>query len=304
MRRHDIVAQIRLKDGSIARWYALENGRVRSRAGLHPRPDVTISFRDVATALTFLVPPPDQSEIVHAAKQFRVIVDGKSALVVWFMQLLNTIPRVRMRYGTPMPDGTTRYTTCTNGGPLYVFVKDGHIVRMTPIDFDESDAPSWTIRARGRSFTPWRRATVNPHALHAEVDGLFRQAPALPDEARRLRPQRRAQSAESWQVGLRADQLGRGARHRRQRDQAPEARTRPGGDGDLSQLASPMGQRRLLPQRARALRQPRSASRACTSTRTAGKAGTGARSTTTATACGSVSRGAMVRSRIASRRPR
>ena len=70
-----------------------------------------------------------------------------------------------MRYGTPMPDGTTRYTTCTNGGPLYVFVKDGRIVRITPIDFDERDAPSWTIRARGQSFTPWRRATVNPHAL-------------------------------------------------------------------------------------------------------------------------------------------
>ncbi len=36
-----------------------------------------------------------------------------------------------------MPDGTTRYTTCTNGGPLFVFVKDGRIVRITPIDFDE-----------------------------------------------------------------------------------------------------------------------------------------------------------------------
>ena len=107
-----------MKDGSIGRWYALEKGRVRSRAGLHPKADVTISFRDVATALTFLVPPPDQSEIVHAAKHFRVIVDGKSALVVWFMQLLNMIPRVGLRYGTPMPDGTTRYTTCTNGGPL------------------------------------------------------------------------------------------------------------------------------------------------------------------------------------------
>ena len=165
LRRHNLVAQFRLKDGSIGRWCALEAGRVRSRAGLHPKPDVTISFRDVATALTFLRPSPNQSEIVHAAKQFRVIVDGRSELVVWFMQLLNAIPRVRLRYGTRMPDGTTRYTTCTNGGPLYTFVKDGRIVRITPIDFDASDAPSWTIRARGRSFTPWRRATVNPHAM-------------------------------------------------------------------------------------------------------------------------------------------
>src|SRR5271165_7657752 len=124
-----------------------------------------MSFRDAATALTFLVPPPDRSEIVHAAKQFRATVDGRSELVVWFMQLLNSIARVGMRCGTRMPDGTTRYTTCTNGGPLYTFVKDGRIVRITPIDFDEKDAPSWTIRARGRSFTPWRRATVSPHAM-------------------------------------------------------------------------------------------------------------------------------------------
>ena len=154
MRRHDIVAQMRLKDGSIGRWYAIEGGRVRSRAGLHAKPDVTIAFRDLATAFTFLVPPPDQSEIVHAAKHFRVTVYGKSELVVWFMQLLNSIPRTGMRYGTRMPDGTTRYTTCTNGGPLYAFVKDSRIVRITPIDFDQRDAPSWTIRARGRRSRP------------------------------------------------------------------------------------------------------------------------------------------------------
>ena len=146
---------------------------MRSRAGLHPKPDVTISFRDVATALTFLVPPPDQSEIVHAAKHFRVIVDGKSELVVWFMQLLNAIARVGMRYGTPMPDGTTRYTTCTNGGPLFMYVKDGRIVRITPIDFDadrraELDDP----RARPVVHAAAPR-DGRPARDDAEVDGLL-----------------------------------------------------------------------------------------------------------------------------------
>jgi trimethylamine-N-oxide reductase (cytochrome c) len=166
LRRHDMVAQIRLKDGSLGRWYAIENGRVWSRAGVHPRPDVTMAFKDLATAFVFLVPPPDQSEIVHAAKQFRVVVDGRDELVVWFMQLLNRITTIGLEQGRRMPDGTTRYTTCTNGGPLFVYVKDGRIVRLTPIDLDDSDAPSWTIRARGKSFTPWRRATVNPHAMN------------------------------------------------------------------------------------------------------------------------------------------
>ena len=39
--------------------------------------------------------------------------------------------------GTKMPDGSRRYTTCTNGGPLFVYVKDGRILRVTPIEFDD-----------------------------------------------------------------------------------------------------------------------------------------------------------------------
>ena len=45
-----------------------------------------------------------------------------------------------------MPDGSRRYTTCSNGGPIFVYVKDGKILRTTPIDFDDSDAPSWDNR--------------------------------------------------------------------------------------------------------------------------------------------------------------
>jgi anaerobic selenocysteine-containing dehydrogenase len=57
-----------------------------------------------------------------------------------------------------------RYTNCTTGGPVYVYVEDGRIVRITPIEFDADDAPSWKIEARGRSFTPPRRTTVSPYA--------------------------------------------------------------------------------------------------------------------------------------------
>jgi len=56
----------------------------------------------------------------------------------------------------------TRYTNGTTGGPVFVYVRDGRIVRITPIDFDETDAASWVIEARGRRFTPPRRTTVSP----------------------------------------------------------------------------------------------------------------------------------------------
>ena len=56
----------------------------------------------------------------------------------------------------------TRHTNCTTGGPVFVYVKDGKILRMTPIEFDETDAPSWTIEARGQSFSPPRKTTASP----------------------------------------------------------------------------------------------------------------------------------------------
>jgi trimethylamine-N-oxide reductase (cytochrome c) len=165
MRRHNCTVQIKLKDGSIGRYYTFTGGQVRSEACIHPKPDVTMMFRDLATALIFLKPPMDRAEVVHAAKQLRVIVTGRDELVVWFMQLMNRIETSGLQAGMAMKDGSIRYTTNTNGGPLFVYVKDGRILRTTPIDFDASDAPSWSISARGKRFTPRRRATVSPYSL-------------------------------------------------------------------------------------------------------------------------------------------
>jgi trimethylamine-N-oxide reductase (cytochrome c) len=122
-------------------------------------------FKDVATALKFLLPNPDQGEIIHAAKNFKVIAKGPDALVVWFMQTLNMSQTVGLEMGKSMPDGTQRYTTCTNGGPLFVYVKEGRIQRVTPLEFDDTDAQGWDIHARGKTFRPQRRAVVAPHAL-------------------------------------------------------------------------------------------------------------------------------------------
>ena len=162
---HDLVAQIQLRDGSIARHFVIKGGKASAHAGLHGRPDVVMSFKDVATALAMMKPKPDMGEVVHAAKNFKVLVIGPDPLCVWFMQLLNAMNSAALQRGTPMPDGTTRCTMVTNGGPLFVYVKDGRIVRTTPIDFDDRDGASWTIRARGHLLKPRRQATVAPHAL-------------------------------------------------------------------------------------------------------------------------------------------
>ena len=55
-----------------------------------------------------------------------------------------------------------RLTNCTTGGPVFVDVKGGKILRITPLELDESDASSWSIDARGRTFAPTRRVTNSP----------------------------------------------------------------------------------------------------------------------------------------------
>ena len=128
------------------------------------KPDVIVDILDVETALAFLNPNADMREIIHAMKNFRVLLMGDDRLSVWFAQLMNLTASAKLEYGKTMPDGSVRYTQNGNGGPTFVYVKDGKILRITPIDLDDKDAPSFVIRARGKTFTPDRRASINPHA--------------------------------------------------------------------------------------------------------------------------------------------
>jgi trimethylamine-N-oxide reductase (cytochrome c) len=41
-------------------------------------------------------------------------------------------------------------TQCTVGGPVFVTVQEGKITKMRPIVFNETDASSWIINARGQ----------------------------------------------------------------------------------------------------------------------------------------------------------
>ncbi len=58
--------------------------------------------------------------------------------------------------------GTRRLTNLTTGGPVHVDVEDGRIVRIIPLQLDDSDGPTFTIQARGRDFTPPARTTLSP----------------------------------------------------------------------------------------------------------------------------------------------
>lgn len=166
MTQQDAVVQIKLKNNSLGRYLTFKQGKLASTSGIHSDPDVAMVFKNVDVALTFLNPNQDFGKIVHAAKNFLVELEGEDEKIVWVMQLLAAMGHAGAQFGVPRADGCQRFTTITNGGPLHVDVRDGKVVRLVPIKFDDDDAPSWTIRARGRAFSPQRRATVAPHALN------------------------------------------------------------------------------------------------------------------------------------------
>ena len=93
---------------------------------------------------------------------------AREDLTNWFAQTLMMSQTVGWKIGTRLEDGTMRYCNMTNGGPVFVYVKDGKIVRMTPIDFDDDDPTPWTIAARGMHFTPPRKTTLAPHGQNAK----------------------------------------------------------------------------------------------------------------------------------------
>jgi trimethylamine-N-oxide reductase (cytochrome c) len=167
LREKTFSACIKVRDNSIGRTFYFKNGRVKSAAGPSAEPDVCVIFKDAAAAVQLLTAPRNYMKQINAMKNFMVDVEGPDEYAIWFMQTLQIIQPFGdiPSYGIPMENGVMRYVNNTNGGPVFVYVKEGRIIRITPIEFDEDDAKPWTIHARGKSFTPPRKGTVNPYVF-------------------------------------------------------------------------------------------------------------------------------------------
>ncbi len=61
------------------------------------------------------------------------------------------------------------FTSCSYGGPVFVHVKDGKMIRIRPIVYDEKDAPSWTLDVNGRKFSPPRKACLSSYVLTERI---------------------------------------------------------------------------------------------------------------------------------------
>ena len=162
LKEKNFTAQVKILNNSIGRYFIFQNGKVISRGGFHPGPDICLGFSDAKTGSRLLTPWRNQQEMIDAMKNFRLTLEGPDELTYWFMQTLSQMLTAGIKYGTDLGKGIKRYVNNSNAGPLWVYVKDNKIMRMTPIEFDKSDAPSFVIEARGKSFSPPRKGTISP----------------------------------------------------------------------------------------------------------------------------------------------
>ena len=168
LKERNLVAQLKARDEEIGRWYAIRDGKVTSGHGLRADADVTLAFKNAALGADLLMPPINWLDQINAQKDFKLTVDGPEDLTNWFAQTIMMSQSVGLKIGIRLADGTMRYCNMTNGGPVFVYVKDGKIIRMTPIDFGDDDPPPWTIEARGLKLTPPRKTTLAPHGQNAK----------------------------------------------------------------------------------------------------------------------------------------
>lgn len=162
LKEKNFIAQIKTKDKSTGRWFRFNNGRVSTGSGINSQAEVIMTYHTAGLFLYLMKVKMNPQDMTNIMKELMINLEGPDELTTWFAQTLNMIMGGKIKYGTYMGKGVWRYTTGTNGGPVFVYVKDGKIIRITPIEFDDTDAKPWTIHARGKSFTPPRKATLSP----------------------------------------------------------------------------------------------------------------------------------------------
>ncbi|MDR1677545.1 MAG: molybdopterin-dependent oxidoreductase, partial [Deltaproteobacteria bacterium] len=158
----DFTVQVRLRDRTFGRWYKFNEGKVTSSSVLIDNPEVDMFFETAQDMAETLDPFRNRLRVVASLKTLRAQAIGEDNYIVQFVNILNGAMDNWITYGTPMPDGTMRYTSNTNGGPVFVYVKDDRIIRITPIELDEDDPEPWTIEARGRKLTAPKKTSFSP----------------------------------------------------------------------------------------------------------------------------------------------
>ena len=167
LKKEDVIAWFGWRDESIGATIAIRGGRVLSpRAGSRAEADVALVFQDVYTALVFLMPGPEQGEIIHAAKNFKVVTEARRVAALVHPDAEHEPDRragdgrANARRKPPLSPPAPTAVPCSS------MSRTAASCASTPIDFDDEDAASWEHRGpRPKTYRPKRRGLVAPHAL-------------------------------------------------------------------------------------------------------------------------------------------
>jgi len=85
----DMVMQWRTKVGPPARSYHFLPNRIIPRAGLHPKPTVTLSFEDASYAVnTLMQASKNQMVFMQGMQEGKIKIEGDASQLMWFMTLM------------------------------------------------------------------------------------------------------------------------------------------------------------------------------------------------------------------------
>ena len=171
LRERDLVAQIRLAGKTRGRAFTIRGGKVRSRAGFHPAPDLTMIFDTAEVAVAPHEAGPRLPRVHRRAQELPDARRGpRRARRVVLRDAADDAhrrPRVRRRRGrrrhaatratpTAAPSSSTSRTARSSAS------RRSSSTRTTPI--------RGRSRRAARRFTPPRKTTVASHTLRLEVD--------------------------------------------------------------------------------------------------------------------------------------
>jgi len=89
LREKNFTAQISTKDESMGRYFTFMGERIVSKGGIHPQPDMTITYRDAALGARLMPPWRNQLEQISAMKAFKIWIMGPDELTSWFTETLS-----------------------------------------------------------------------------------------------------------------------------------------------------------------------------------------------------------------------
>ncbi len=84
----NITIVIKTKDGSRARYYKFENGKIKSKGEDYPNPDMSMIWKDASTGFKILAKGKPEA-FLEAGMSGDLTIDGEADASMWFVEVMN-----------------------------------------------------------------------------------------------------------------------------------------------------------------------------------------------------------------------